>query len=433
MSEGTALLLGKSANAELQLLPAMANRHGLLTGEVVARTRAAYLLAERLTRAGVPVFASDLTGDLPALSQAVPTVFWGVFGETGHPLRVTVSDLGPLLLSRMLGLNATQAATLTVVFRVADEGGLLLLDVSDLRAMLRHVAANAAEVGVSYGTVSTSSIGAIQRALLGLEEQLEGRLFGEPALDVSDLLRTDSLSRGCVSILAAERLAASPVVFSTLQLWLLSELYERLPERGAASDSTPELVFLFDEARRLFDGASPALLAKVLQLLRGLRVRGIGVFFLTEKPTDIPSQVFSLLGNRIELLAEGEANVTLATVDGSTPTPEKATLVAPSVAPGPITPEQRRRVMECSPVAGKYDEPVDRESAAELLSARPQAPAAKRTDDGAWWKWRGSGTSRREGLWEAMGKSTARAAGGELGRQVIRGILGTLIKGAVTA
>ena len=309
-SEG--LLIAKEAGgAELRLLPQMANRHGLVAGATgTGKTVTLQVLAEAFSRVGVAVFAADVKGDLSGVSQpgggnakvdarveqlglapwafeGSPVMFWDVFGEQGHPVRTTVSEVGPLLLSRMLNLNEIQEAVLTVAFRVADDNGLLLLDMDDLRAMLKYVADNAADIGTTYGNVSAASVGAIQRALLSLEEQGGQKLFGEPALDLFDFMQTDANGRGYINVLAADKLMLSPQVYSTLLLWLLSELFERLPEAGDLPK--PKLVFFFDEAHLLFTDSPPALLTKIEQVVRLIRSKGIGVYFVTQNPSTSPT------------------------------------------------------------------------------------------------------------------------------------------------
>ncbi|HSQ22671.1 MAG TPA: helicase HerA-like domain-containing protein, partial [Coriobacteriia bacterium] len=315
------LLIGKSG-IDVQLLPAMANRHGLVAGATgTGKTVSLQVLAESFSSIGVPVFAADIKGDLSGISQAgvtnakideriaklslgdwgfygSPVTFWDVFGEQGHPVRTTVSEVGPLLLGRMLNLNDIQEAVLTITFRVADENGLLLLDIKDLRAMLKFVADNAREIGTTYGNVSPASVGAIQRALLALEEQGGDRFFGEPALDLFDFIQTDSNGKGMVNILDADRLMTSPRLYSTMLLWLLSELFERLPEAGDLPK--PKLVFFFDEAHMLFDDAPDALLTKIEQVVRLIRSKGIGVYFVTQNPIDIPETVLGQCGNKIQ-------------------------------------------------------------------------------------------------------------------------------------
>ena len=493
MTETTeGMLVGKGA-ASLHLLPHMANRHGLVAGATgTGKAVTLQVLAEAFSRSGVPVFAADIKGDLAGISQpgggnarvderidelglapwaleSTPVMFWDVFGEQGHPVRTTVSEVGPLLLGRMLSLNDFQEAVLTVAFRVADDNGLLLLDMDDLRAILKFVADNAADIGTTYGHVSRASVGAIQRALLTLEEQGGGRLFGEPALDLFDFVQTDAGGRGYVNILAADRLMLSPQVYATLLLWLLSELFERLPEAGDLPK--PKLVFFFDEAHLLFKGSTPALLTQIEQAVRLIRSKRVGVYFVTQNPVDIPDTVLGQLGNKVQHalraftpreqkavkamaetfrpnpdldveaavtdLAVGEALLSLLEDDGSPAMVQRALIVPPHGHIGTIAPEQRQEIMAGSLVAGHYEQLIDRESAEEVLFARaqaaaaeaeaqtrpaerparePAAPRAPRSDD------------RRQSAMEALSKSVVRAAGSQMGRQIARGLLGTLLK-----
>jgi DNA helicase HerA-like ATPase len=432
MSDSTeGLLLAKGAT-ELRILPHMANRHGLVAGATgTGKTVTLQVLAEAFSSIGVPVFAADIKGDLSGVSQAgggnprvdervaklglapwdtsgSPVMFWDVFGEQGHPVRTTMSEVGPLLLARMLGLNDIQEAVLTVAFRVADDNGLLLLDLDDMRAMLKYVADNAASIGTTYGNVSPASIGAIQRGLLTLEEQGGAKLFGEPALDLFDFMQTDAGGHGYINILAADKLMLSPQVYSTLLLWLLSELYERLPEVGDLAK--PKLVFFFDEAHLLFTDTPPALVAKVEQVVRLIRSKGVGVYFVTQNPIDIPDTVLGQLGNKVQHalraftpreqkavkamaetfrpnpdvdveaavtdLAVGEALLSLLEADGSPSMVQRAFIVPPHGHIGAIAPELRQQVMASSLVAGHYEQVIDRESAQEVLAARAQATMA---------------------------------------------------------
>ena len=395
------------------------------------------VLAESFSRIGVPVFAADIKGDLSGVSQAgggnpkvderisalglapwefagSPVMFWDVFGEQGHPVRTTVSEVGPLLLGRMLALNDIQEAVLTVAFRVADDNGLLLLDLDDLRAILKYVADNAADIGTTYGNVSAASIGAIQRSLLTLEEQGGDKLFGEPALDLFDFMQTDPNGHGYINILAADKLMMSPQVYSTLLLWLLSELFERLPEAGDLPK--PKLVFFFDEAHLLFTDTPPALLTKIEQVVRLIRSKGVGVYFVTQNPIDIPDTVLAQLGNKVQHalraftpreqkavkamaetfrvnpeldvekavtdLSVGEALLSLLEADGSPSMVQRGMVVPPHGHIGAIAAEQRQQVMASSLVAGHYEQLIDRESAEEVLAARAQA-ATKAAENAA--------------------------------------------------
>lgn len=515
------LLIGKDSadGTGLFLLPKMANRHGLVAGATgTGKTVTLQVLAEAFSREGVPVFAADIKGDLSGVSQpgggnskvderiaalglgpwefsASPVMFWDVFGESGHPVRTTVTEVGPLLLGRMLALNDIQEAVLTVAFRVADDNGLLLLDLDDLRAVLKYVADNASEIGTTYGNVSAASIGAIQRALLTLEEQGGDKLFGEPALDLFDLMQTDGNGRGYINVLAADKLMMSPQVYSTLLLWLLSELFERLPEVGDMPK--PKLVFFFDEAHLLFTDTPPALLTKIEQVVRLIRSKGVGVYFVTQNPIDVPDTVLAQLGNKVQHalraftpreqkavkamaetfrvnpaldvetavtdLAVGEALLSLLEADGSPSMVRRAMIVPPRGHIGAIDAATRQQVIASSLVAGHYEQLVDRESAEEVLAARADA-AAKAAQDAAVAVARAAETQaaarpapgpsaptadvpasnpladvllgsvgprggHREGLLEAMGKSAVRAVGSQVGRQLMRGVLGSLTRG----
>ena len=484
MSTATPPLLVARGKADVELLPRLANRHGLVAGATgTGKTVTLRVLAESFSRIGVPVFMADVKGDLSGLArpggtdprilarakelkleappEACPTVFLDVWGEQGHPLRATVSEMGPLLLGRILGLNETQAGVLQIAFRIADENGLLLLDLKDLRAMLQLVSDKAGELRSQYGNVSSTTVGAIQRALLTLEEQGGDRLFGEPALELADLMRTDSTGRGVVTILAADRLMRAPRLYGALLLWLLSELFEHLPEVG--DPEKPRLVFFFDEAHLLFSDAPAELQQKIEQVVRLIRSKGVGVYFVTQNPLDLPETVLGQLGNRVQhalraftprdqkavrtaaetfrpnpafdaaeaitQLAVGEALV--STLDASgTPRPvERAFVVPPRSQLAPLAPEERRQAMQGSPIAGKYDQAVDRESAFERLTKRAAAieppQEAPRT----------AGRPARPAPGSAadlLGKvatSAVRAAGTQIGREIIRGVLGSIFGG----
>jgi hypothetical protein len=464
----------------LSMLPGMSNRHGLVAGATgTGKTVTLRVLAERLSRIGVPVFLADVKGDLSGMALAAepdermlervkrlgvtlepagtPVVFWDVFGEKGHPLRATVSEMGPVLLSRMLDLNEVQEGVLALAFKIADDDGLLLLDLKDLRALLAHVAERASDLQKTHGNVSPASVGAIQRQLLVLEQQGGDRFFGEPALDLGDLLEVDGRGEGMVNVLVADRLLQSPRLYSTFLLWLLSELYERLPEVG--DPEKPRLVFFFDEAHLLFAEAPRALLEKVEQVVRLVRSKGVGVFFVTQNPLDVPETVLGQLGNRVQHalraftprdqkavrtaadtfrpnpevdaakaiteLGVGEALVSFLDARG-TPTPvERAFVLPPRSRLAPLTAEERARVQRSSHVKGKYDEVVDRESAHERLQAR----AAERTEEAPASRGRGRGAEPRSEIADtlgAMAKSVARSAGTQIGRELVRGILGGL-------
>ncbi len=420
------VVIAKNASLECCLLPRLANRHGCITGATgTGKTVTLQVLAEAFSRMGTPVFMADVKGDLTGISQAAqpnskleerlkrldlptpvwrgcPVVLWDVFGEQGHPVRATVSDMGPLLLSRMLELNDTQEGVLTLVFRVADDEGQLLLDMKDLRAMLQNVADRAAELRTRYGNVSAASVGAIQRRLLTLESQGGEKFFGEPMLDIHDLIRVNEKGQGMVNILAADKLMMSPRLYAVFLLWLLAELYEILPEVG--DPDKPKLVFFFDEAHLLFNDAPKALLEKIEQVVRLVRSKGVGVFFVTQNPVDIPDTVLGQLGNRIQHalraftprdqkavrstaqtmrpnagldieaaiteLGVGEALVSLLDEKGSPSPTERVWMLAPGSRIGPATDAERQAIRAASVVGGRYEQTVDRESAYERLQQR---------------------------------------------------------------
>jgi DNA helicase HerA-like ATPase len=490
------------AKTEVCLLPGLANRHGLITGATgTGKTVTLQKMAESFSSIGVPVFMADVKGDLSGLSQAgtltpklkerieglklqmpafsgFPVMFWDVFGQQGHPVRATISEMGPLLLARMLALNDTQEGVLTLAFKVADDNGLLLLDMKDLRALLQFIGENAKELTTQYGNVSAASIGAIQRGLLALEQQGADKLFGEPALNVQDLMQTEG-GRGVISILAADKLLLQPKIYATFLLWLLSEMFEVLPEVG--DPDKPKLVFFFDEAHLLFDDAPKVLLDKIEQVVRLIRSKGVGVYFVTQNPLDVPETVLGQLGNRVQHalraftprdqkavqsaattmranpdidtakaiteLGVGEALVSFLDEKGRPGVVERAFILPPASRIGPVTPEERKRVMQNSLVAGQYEQAVDRESAFEKLSAaRGQAGAAARTTAaGTAPQTQGAGLmgelgkillgttgprgGHKEGLLEAAAKSAVRAAGSQAGRELLRGVLGGLLGG----
>ena len=481
----------------LDLLPALANRHGLITGATgTGKTVTLQVMAERLSSIGVPIFMADVKGDLAGLSQAgqpspkleerlktigaekpsfqgFPVTFWDLFGEQGAPVRATVSDMGPLLLSRILNLNDTQEGVLTLAFKIADDNGLLLLDLKDLRALLQHIGDNAQQFQTNYGNVSAASIGAIQRGLLTLDQQGAGKFLGEPMLNVDDLLQTVD-GKGAINILAADRLMQSPKVYSTLLLWLLSELYERLPEVG--DRDKPKLVFFFDEAQLLFTDAPKALLEKIEQVVRLIRSKGVGVFFVTQNPLDVPDTVLAQLGNRVQHalraftprdqkavkaaaetmranpkfstesaiteLGVGEGLVSFLDEKGRPTVVERAYILPPASRIGPITPDERKAAMAASPVAGVYDKEVDRESAYEKLKGRADASAPASSGGaapagGGWMdSLKGSlgglmtGSGRKDSLLESAAKSAARTVGSTVGREIVRGVLGSLLGGS---
>ena len=489
------MLLAKNEKTALSLLPALTNRHGLITGATGnGKTLTMQAIAQRLSALGVPVFMADVKGDFSGIAKpggsnpkvqerlallkikpqfaGCPVEFWDVYGKSGLPVRATASDMGPLLLGRMLGLNDTQEGVLQLVFKIADDNGLLLLDLKDLRAMLQFVGDNASKFKTEYGNVSTSSIGAIQRGLLSLENQ-GTQFFGEPMLEIADLMRVRD-GQGVVNILAADRLMNSPKLYSSFLLWLLAELFEQLPEVG--DPEKPKLVFFFDEAHLLFDEAPKALLDKVEQVVRLIRSKGVGVYFVTQNPLDIPESVLGQLGNRVQhalraftpkdqkavktaaetlrpnpkLKAEkvitelgvGEALVSLLDEKGRPQVVERAFIVPPGSHVGPLSDGERRECMQRSALLAKYEKTVDRESAYEKLKghtqekqpqAQPQAPAAPPAAEGnpvsdiIFGKTGPRGGRQSQGILEAMTKSAARSIGSELGRQVLRGVLGSIL------
>ena len=493
----TAIALGATVGgAAVKLDCAMANRHGLVAGATgTGKTVTLQTLAEGFSRAGVPVFLADVKGDLSGLALAGqpgerilarvaelgitdfaprgnPAVFWDLYGKAGHPARATVSDMGPLLLGSLLDLNATQTGVLYAAFKVADDQGLLLLDLKDLRSLLAWVSGNAASLRAAYGNLSGASVAAIQRQLLVLEQDGAGQFFGEPALDLADLTRTDFSGQGVISVLDASALMPRPRLYATFLLWLLAELFERLPEVGDVD--RPRLVFFFDEAHLLFDTAPKALLEKIEQVVRLIRSKGVGVYFVTQNPQDIPDAVLGQLGNRVQHalraftpkdraavraaaqnfrvnpgldvesalteLAVGEALVSVLDARGM-PTPVERTLIRPPASRlGPLTAPERAEHLARSPLAGRYDTPVDRESAHELLMARAAAaiPVEPTADPGPAPPRRGesgrdAAPSRRgrepDTLLEATAKSALRSIGSQLGRQLVRGVLGSLLGG----
>lgn len=488
------------APAEVALLGSMGNRHGLIAGATgTGKTVSLRVLAEQLSRAGVPVFLPDVKGDLSGMAragvenpkvrerveklglgefsfQASPVVFWDVLGEAGHPVRTTVSEMGPLLFGRLLGLNDTQLGVLSIVFKVADDEGLLLLDLKDLRALLQHVADNAASYKTKYGNVSPASVGAIQRGLLQLEQQHAEKFFGEPALAIDDFVQTAD-GRGVINILAADKLMQQPKLYTTFLLWLLAELFENLPEVGDVEK--PKLVFIFDEAHLLFNDAPPALRERIEQVVRLIRSKGVGVFFATQNPLDLPDAVLGQLGNRIQHalraftpkdqkviqavagtfraspglnteqaiteLAVGEALVSLLDAQG-VPTPVQRVWIDPPRSRfAPLTAAERQEVVKASPVFGAYEQMVDRESAYEKLAARAEQPAggtdADAADDGdprPKAEKRGAKVAKAskaapepdnpvgEAV-EAFAKSAMRAAGSQIGRSIMRGLMESML------
>jgi DNA helicase HerA-like ATPase len=499
----TEILIGRNDATSVSLDPRYGNRHGMIAGATgTGKSVSLMVLAEGFSRLGVPCFLADAKGDLAGLAlaagepgdklkarlaklgltdwkpQANPVVFWDIYGKLGHPVRATISEMGPTLLGRVLELNDTQEGVLEVVFKLADDQGMLLLDLADLRALLGFAAENAKDISSHYGLISPQSIAAIQRALLKLEQDGAEQFFGEPALELADLMRQDMSGRGIINVLAADQLILKPKLYSTFLLWLLSELFEQLPEVGDLDQ--PKLVFFFDEAHLLFDDCPPALRQRVEQVVRLIRSKGVGVYFCSQNPDDVPGEILGQLGNRVQhalraftprdqkavkaaaetfvanpkldvataitQLGVGEALAsTLAA--GGVPTPVEQVLVtAPCCRIGAITEAERSVVRQRSPVGGKYDSAVNRESAAEMLARRAGDKAADAstvaagntgkvagdTSDSAW---SGAvhdalfGTRRRQGMIETMGKQVVRTMGSQLGRQILRGVLGGIFGG----
>ena len=509
------LLIAK-ATEELFLLPGMANRHGLVAGATgTGKTVTLQVMAEAFSRIGVPVFAADVKGDLSGIAMpgtdnpklqdritklgltgftfaACPVTFWDVFGEQGHPIRATVSEMGPLLLSRILNLNDTQTSVLSLVFKIADDHGLLLLDLKDLQAMLQHVGTEAKTYQVQYGNISAASIGAIQRGLVALGAQGGDKFLGEPALDVDDLLQTGEQGHGVINLLAADKLMQAPQLYATLLLWLLSELYEKLPEAGDLQK--PKLVFFFDEAHLLFNDLPPVLQSKIEQVIRLIRSKAVGVYFVTQNPIDVPDTVLGQLGNRaqhalraftprdqkavksaadtfrsnpnldvataITQLSVGEALISFLDEKGTPGIVQQAFVCPPHSQIGPITPDQRQTLMKTSLVAGVYETPLDRQSAYEVLKGRTEVAAAPAAQPSAGTPQQATPTAsssgsgilqgletmiggaltgtvgprggRTPGIAQAMMTSAARSIGTQVGRQLIRGVLGSLMGGGST-
>ena len=481
----TGVMIGFSDHMESLLLN-RANRHGLVAGATgTGKTVTLQILAQGFSDAGVPVFAADVKGDLSGISMigapnekmlaraqamqlelhpaAAPVVFWDLFGQSGHPIRATVSEMGPLLISRMLELNDVQEGVLTVVFKAADEEGLLLLDLKDLQAALTHASDNAKALSARYGNLSPATIATIQRGLLVLEEQGGTHLFGEPALKLSDLMRTDPSGKGYVNLLAADKLIANPRLYATFLLWLMSELFEELPEVGDLDK--PRLVFFFDEAHLLFRDAPRPLLEKVEQVVRLIRSKGVGVYFITQNPADIPETVLGQLGNRVQHalraytpseqrglkaasdsfrpnpafdtaeaiqgLGVGEALVSVLDERGAPTVVQKTLIRPPNSRMGPATPPERAGVMSQSPVRGLYDTAQDRESAYEVLQkrmaeAQAEAEEAKAEDAPPERRAPAARASSRQGMGETFAKSMIRTIGGAIGRELIRGVMGSL-------
>ncbi len=478
------ILIAKDTE-EIYLLPKMSNRHGLIAGATgTGKSVTLRVMAEAFSRLGIPVFMADVKGDLAGMCRpggdnpkvaeraqlfglsdfaytAYPIVFWDVFGEQGHPLRSTISEMGPLLLARVLNLNDTQGGVLSLVFKVADDNGLLLLDLKDLRSMLQFVAENAKSLTTEYGNVSAASVGAIQRRLLELEQQGGDKFFGEPALDMNDLMQTDEKGRGAVNILAADKLMQSPKLYATFLLWMLSELFEDLPEVGDLEK--PKMVFFFDEAHLLFDDAPDALLQKIEQVVRLIRSKGVGVYFSSQNPLDIPDVVLGQLGNRVQHalraftprdqkavkaaattfrenpnlnteeaiteLGVGEALVSMLDEKGAPGIVRRALVAPPQSKLGAITPDERRSVIQSSVIAGHYEAAVDRESAHEMLKERREQAAAALQEQTRQTQ-QAPIASEATKVLGAFATSAARAVGSSLGRQIIRGVLGSIFGGS---
>lgn len=493
------MLVARNAQTVCHLLPGLANRHGLITGATgTGKTVTLQTLAENFSRLGVPVFMADVKGDLSGISQpgriseklasilaergldqpeplACPTTLWDVFGEQGHPVRATVSDMGPLLLARMLGLNDTQSGVLNLVFRIADDNGLLLLDMKDLRAMLQHVGDNAKEFTTAYGNISAASIGAIQRGLLQIESQGGDRFFGEPMLNIEDMMQTDDRAMGVVNILAADKLLNAPRLYGTFLLWMLSELFEQLPEIG--DPEKPKLVFFFDEAHLLFKDAPAVLIERIELVVRLVRSKGVGVYFVTQNPLDIPESVLAQLGNRVQHalraftprdqkavqataqtmrpksgldieaaiteLGVGEALVSCLDAKGRPSETERVFVVPPGSQIGPITPTQRQSLLSSSLVAGIYEQAQDRESAYETLKSHalqkaPQAQSGHAAPETGGllggmsdllFGSSGPRGGQRDGIAQLVVKSAVRTVGSSIGREIVRGVLGGLLGG----
>jgi DNA helicase HerA-like ATPase len=482
MSQSNALLLGGTGTRQLRMPARMANRHGLIAGATgTGKTVTLQVLAENFSRLGVPVFLADVKGDLSGLAkpgtphpkideriqsihiddfrfESVPVVLWDLFGERGHPLRTTISEMGPLLLSSLLELNDTQSGILYAAFKLADDDGLLLLDFKDLRALLSWMADNAKSLRSDYGNISATSIGAIQRALLVLEQQGAEHFFNEPAVTLADLMHTDFSGNGIINILDAAKLVQqSPRLYASFLLWLLAELFENMPEAGDAEK--PKFVLFFDEAHLLFNEAPDTLLDKIEQVVRLIRSKGVGVYFISQSPLDLPEAVLGQLGMRIQHalraftpkdqkavrtaaqtfrqnpgidtgtviteLGVGEALVSVLDEKG-TPTPVERILIAPPGSRiGPLTDEERSEHLLRSPYRGRFDTVIDRESAYEVLKQKAAARAEETPEQPK----SPARSSSRQTPMEALVKSAARSIGSQLGRQIIRGVLGSLFGG----
>ncbi|MBZ9741045.1 MULTISPECIES: helicase HerA-like C-terminal domain-containing protein [unclassified Mesorhizobium] len=514
MADDTSIFIGASRKPDdsyqraENLLLQYGNRHGLVTGATgTGKTVSLQILAEGFSNAGVPVFCADIKGDLSGIAmmgtaqdflvkraeqvkldpydfQEFPVIFWDLFGEQGHPIRATISEMGPLLLSRLMNLTDAQEGIMNIAFRIADEEGLLLLDMKDLQALLANIAERAEEISARYGNVTKPSVGAIQRTLLVLEQQGATNFFGEPALRIADIMRTTRDGRGAISVLAADKLMMNPRLYATFLLWLMSELFEELPEVG--DPDKPKLVFFFDEAHLLFDEAPKVLIDRVEQVVRLIRSKGVGVYFVTQNPLDIPEKVLAQLGNRVQhalraytpreqqavrtaaetfrpnpdfdcataitQLATGEALVSTLEAEGIPSMVQRTLIRPPSSRLGPITPAERQKLIGESPVIGQYDQVIDRESAFEMLQKKAkeaqdaEAQAQQAGSGGSRWTIPGFGNddpapqsggrrapaprpSNRQTVAEAAIKSVVRSVGSSVGRAIVRGILGSLSRG----
>ena len=485
MADQSPSLVIARGKTEIGILPKMANRHGLIAGATgTGKTVTLRVMAERFSSIGVPVFMADVKGDLSGLPfpggdhpkvaervrklelsdfspQGYPAVFWDVFGEQGHPVRTTISEMGPLLLTRILTLNDVQSGVLNIAFKIADDSGLLLLDLKDLRAMVQFVGDNAEQFKTQYGNISAASIGAIQRNLLALEQQGAEKIFGEPALDLQDFIQTDAKGKGVINIITADKLMQSPRLYATFLLWMLSELFENLPEVG--DPVKPKLVFFFDEAHLLFDELPKVLEDKIEQVVRLIRSKGIGVYFITQNPLDLPDTVLGQLGNRVQHalraftprdqknvkaaadtfranpklnaaqaiteLEVGEALVSVLDEKGSPTVVDRALIYPPQSRLAPLTPEERSKTIQGSALYGHYEKAVDRESAFEKLKVRAEEKQAQ-AEAAAPARRRGAPPkSQTEIIIGAVAKSAAHAMGSQIGRQIIRGVLGSIFGG----
>jgi len=486
----TSIFLGKSDKRE-ELFLTMANRHGLVTGATgTGKTVTLQIMAEGFTAAGVPVFAADVKGDLSGISmkgepkdflleraktigfddygfEATPTIFWDLFGEQGHPIRTTIAEMGPLMLSRLMGLTDAQEGALNIAFKLADQEGLALLDLKDLRALLKDLADRGKDITTEYGNLNAPTIGAIQRRLVVIEEQGGDKFFAEPGLDIKDLMRTTRDGRGYMNVLAADKLINSPQLYATFLLWLMSELFETMPEVG--DPEKPKMVFFFDEAHLLFADAPPGLLQKIEQTVKLIRSKGVGIYFVTQNPLDIPESVLAQMGNRVQHalraytpreqkavataastfrpnpkfktetaiteLGKGEALVSVLDVKGVPTMVERTLIRPPSSRLGPITPEERASLVKNSPVYGQYEKTVDRESAYEILTSKArERSAAKEEADAAKTAAKAERADRaepraKESATDRFVKNVAGSVGRQLGTTVARSIGNALVRG----